>query len=150
MHAVTSTALRPATADDAPRLTEVHLRARAEAMPWLATVHDEQETASWMAEVVLRELTVLVAEDGEVQGFVALSPGWVEHLYVAPGAQGRGVGSLLLHAAQERSPAGLQLWTFARNVRARRFYERAGFVLQEQGDGSGNEEREPDCLYRWR
>lgn len=141
--------LRPATPSDAPRLTEVFLTARATAMPWLAKPHDDEETAGWMAGVVLPDLTVLVAEeDGDVRGFLALHDGWVEHLYVHPDAQGRGVGSLLLDAAVQRSPGPLQLYVFTRNTPARRFYERAGFHLVEQGDGSGNEEREPDCLYR--
>jgi len=38
----------------------------------------------------------------------------------------------------------------ARNDRARRFHGRAGFVLTATGDGSGNEESEPCCTYRWR
>ena len=46
-------------------------------------------------------------------------------------------------------PAGLGLHVFARNTRARRFYEAASFVLVEERDGSGNEEGEPDCVYRW-
>jgi GNAT superfamily N-acetyltransferase len=143
--------LRPATAADAARLTDIHLTSRAAAMPWLATPHDARETAAWMAGVVLVEDTVLVdEEDGEVQGFAALHDDWLEHLYVDPARQGRGVGRRLLAAAQALRPGGLRLFVFTRNARARRFYERAGFVLVEQGDGSGNEEREPDCLYRWR
>jgi len=74
---------------------------------------------------------------------------WLEQLYVAPEAQGSGVGRALLDAAKEASPGGLLLHVFTRNVRARRFYEAAGFVLTEQGDGRGNEEREPDCTYAW-
>jgi hypothetical protein len=38
---------------------------------------------------------------------------------------------------------------FQRNARARRFYERAGFVLAELTDGAGTEEREPDARYVW-
>jgi len=143
--------LRPATAADAARLTEIHLTSRAAAMPWLATPHDAQETAAWMAGVVLVEDTVLVDEEGgEVRGFAALHDDRLEQLYVDPARQGRGVGSRLLAAAQALRPGGLELFVFTRNAGARRFYERAGFVLVEQGDGSGNEEREPDCLYRWR
>jgi hypothetical protein len=29
------------------------------------------------------------------------------------------------------------------------FYERHGFMAIEFTDGSGNEEKEPDVLYRW-
>jgi hypothetical protein len=44
---------------------------------------------------------------------------------------------------------GLQLWTFQRNTRARRFYEARGFVLVEETDDAGNEENEPDARYLW-
>ncbi len=51
--------------------------------------------------------------------------------------------------AKQLRPAGLQLWTFASNVRAQRFYERHGFVVVERTDGSGNEEKAPGLRYRW-
>jgi len=41
------------------------------------------------------------------------------------------------------------LHVFTRNVRARRFYQAAGFILTDTSDGSRNEEREPDCTYTW-
>lgn len=43
----------------------------------------------------------------------------------------------------------LNLWTFQRNRRARRFYELNGFAAVRETDGSSNEEKEPDVLYRW-
>jgi hypothetical protein len=49
----------------------------------------------------------------------------------------------------DRSPGGLQLWVFQKNVGARRLYERAGFELAELTDGERNEEREPDARYVW-
>lgn len=63
-------------------------------------------------------------------------------------AQRRGVGSSLLQVAQD-SFERLQLWTFQRNVRARRFYEARGFALVRETDGSRSEEKEPDALYLW-
>ena len=33
---------------------------------------------------------------------------------------------------------------------ARRFYDKHGFALIKETDGSGNEEKEPDALYTWR
>jgi len=41
----------------------------------------------------------------------------------------------------------LRLYTFARNAGARRFYERHRFVAVAFGDGTGNEEGEPDVRY---
>ena len=69
----------------------------------------------------------------------------------APGRTGEGIGQRLLDAMLEEAVAAaipvFKLWTFQRNAGARRFYERNGFVAVEFGDGSGNEEREPDVRY---
>jgi len=37
--------------------------------------------------------------------------------------------------------AELSLWTFQQNLRARRFYERHGFVVVTETDGADNEEK---------
>lgn len=87
---------------------------------------------------------------GAVVGVLALSPGWIDQLYLAPASRGRGIGDRCVALAQERYPGGLELWTFRVNRPAQRFYERHGFVAVERTDGSGNEEREPDVRYRWR
>ncbi len=82
-------------------------------------------------------------------GIGALDGDMLEHLYVLPGEQSRGVGNRLLAKAKEVSPSGLCLWTFQRNTPARAFYERCGFTAVEFGDGSGNEEGKLDVLSRW-
>jgi hypothetical protein len=41
----------------------------------------------------------------------------------------------------------LRLYTFQCNQGARRFYERHGFIAVAFGDGSSNEEGEPDIRY---
>ncbi len=79
---------------------------------------------------------------------IAFRDDWIEQLYVLPDAQGRGIGSALLAIAQQGADQ-LQLWTFQRNARARRFYEARGFVSIEETDGGRNEEQEPDVRYLW-
>ena len=81
-------------------------------------------------------------------GVIAFREDWIDQFYILPDAQGQGVGTSLLNLAK-RQARSLSLWTFQRNTVARRFYERRGFVMIEETDGSGNEEREPDILYRW-
>jgi GNAT superfamily N-acetyltransferase len=90
---------------------------------------------------------VAVIDEDQVIAMLALHDDWVEQLYVSPVRQGQGVGRALIELAKRRRPAGLQLWTFAANEPARRFYERSGFVAVEETDGSGNEERAPDIRY---
>ena len=142
--------LRTAVEADAAALTALYLRSRTAAMPWLVSPYNAAETLSWMQYVVVAEQRVWVAQrDARLLGFASVDREWLESLYVDPESQGAGVGRALLEVVKQASPNGLALHVFTRNARARRFYEAAGFTLVESGDGSGNEEREPDCTYRW-
>jgi GNAT superfamily N-acetyltransferase len=85
-----------------------------------------------------------------VVALLALSDAMVEQLYVRPDRIGHGIGRRLLDLAKRQRPGGLELYCFTTNVRARRFYEHNGFEAAAFGDGSGNMERQPDVLYRWR
>ena len=127
----------------------VHRAAFDAALPWLAGLHTPDEDRWFYRERVFRDCALWGAfQRDALAGFIALRNEWIDQLYVHPGAQGRGVGSALLDLAKTTGDR-LQLWTFQRNLAARRFYERHGFVLVEETDGASNEEREPDALYRW-
>lgn len=142
--------LRDASADDAEALTALLLRSRAQAMPWLVSPHDEASTRWWMQHVLIADQHVRAAHDhGQVLGFAAVDGHWLAQLYVDPDHQHQGVGRALLDDAKRGRPEGLRLHVFTRNTPARRFYEAAGFVLLSHGDGSDNEEQEPDCTYTW-
>ncbi|MEU9094868.1 GNAT family N-acetyltransferase [Streptomyces sp. NPDC048428] len=147
--------LREARVEDADRLTRIFLDSRAAAMPYLTRVHSDEATLGWMTHVVLPDTDVWVAElpeggeEAEPVGFVSVDGDELEHLYLRPDAWRRGIGTLLLAKARERSPQGLALHTFQRNSGARAFYERHGFTAVEFDDGSRNEENEPDIRYRW-
>jgi ribosomal protein S18 acetylase RimI-like enzyme len=143
--------IRRAEPADAPAIAEIHLAARREAMPYLPELHSDDDVRVWVGSVMLPAHTVWVAEiAGQVAGYAALDGEHLEHLYVRPGSQGRGVGSALLATAKAASPGGLSLYVFQRNARARAFYQARGFAPVEFGDGSGNEEGEPDARYAWR
>ena len=120
-------------------------------MPYLPILYADSEVLKWIEAAVLRNsvVTLAVSDDGQAGGFVAVSGGVLEHLYVSPHLQGQGLGTLLLAAAKMASPRGLRLHVFQRNLSARRFYERRGFRLVELRDGSSNEEGEPDAVYQW-
>jgi GNAT superfamily N-acetyltransferase len=85
----------------------------------------------------------------EPAGYIAFRADFIEHLFIHPEGQGLGLGVRLLEKAREGA-AELSLWTFQQNLRARRFYERHGFVVVTETDGADNEEKLPDVLYRWR
>jgi putative acetyltransferase len=142
--------IRPARYDDAAALADVHLDSRREAMPWLPMLHSRVDAVAYFAGHVLLHEQVFVAElDQIIVGFIAMDGGHVDHLYVAPTYQHRGIGHQLLDMVKTLHPDGLRLWTFQRNARARQFYEARGFIASEFTDGSRNEEREPDVLYTW-
>ncbi len=142
--------LRPATQADAETITEILLTSRRRAMPYLRQLYTDAQARTWIEGHVLVECDVTVALLAErVVGFIAVRAGFLDHLYVTPDAQSRGVGSRLLAAAKAARPDGLRLYVFQRNTNACGFYEKHGFTLVALDDGTRNEEGEPDALYEW-
>jgi GNAT superfamily N-acetyltransferase len=100
-------------------------------------------------DIVATTRDLWIAEfEGRVAGVLALHGNVIDRLYVAPEAQGRGLGTALLEHAKSLRPNGLTLLTHQRNTGARRFYERHGFVAREFGT-SPPPENEPDVEYVW-
>ena len=149
MSAQLSSALRPARSLDAGPLGAMISAARAERV-WKPRLHSAAEDIAHAGAMISRGW-VTVAEapsGGTVTGFLAREGSYVHALFIAPGWQRRGIGQALVARAKAESPA-LDLWTFAANTAARRFYEGAGFAEIERGDGSDNDEGLPDIHFRW-
>ena len=142
-------ALRRLALTDMDAAAAVHRASFDGALPWLAGLHAPAEDRRFYRTHVFPSCRVWGAErQSKLVGIIAFREEWIDQLYVLPVAQGHGVGTELLEIAQNAFPV-LSLWTFQRNQRARRFYELNGFVAVRETDGSGNEEKEPDVLYRW-
>jgi ribosomal protein S18 acetylase RimI-like enzyme len=122
--------VRPARRDESPLLTEVAREAKASwgyPVSWLD---------QWAAELTftpeyIQRHTVLVAEEEEVLGFVALEYGAdaveLAHLWVRPAHHGRGVGKALLRAASEHAAGrGAEVLEVVSDPHAAPFYERMG------------------------
>jgi GNAT superfamily N-acetyltransferase len=130
------------------------MAARAD-MSYLPVLHTPEEVREYFTERVLPgcDVTVAVAEAGAgagaIVGYSAVHDEWLEHLYVVPAWQNSGIGSALLERAMAKHPGGLSLWVFEENDGAAALYARAGFVVVERTDGSGNEEHVPDLRMRW-
>jgi GNAT superfamily N-acetyltransferase len=147
---VPALSLRRAEPKDADAIADVFLAARKASMPYLPDLHSDDDTRSWIRDVVLARDEVWVAAAGDrIDGFLVVHGDVLEHLYVAPRLHGGGVGSALFAKAKQLRPQGFRLWVFQRNMQARGFYEARGMRVVEFTDGSGNEEREPDALYEW-
>ncbi len=119
-----------------------------ERLPWLAARHTPEEDRAYFRSHVFSTCAVYGTIDQDIAGIIAFRPDWIDQLYVLPSRQGEGMGQALLQVAKAASTS-LLLWTFVKNIPARRFYEARGFVAIDQTDGSANDEREPDVLYRW-
>lgn len=140
--------VRRATTDDAAAVADVFLES-FHATYDFPLAHTDDEVRGWVRDRLIPEQETWVATDaGRVVAILALEPGWVNQLYVAPDRLGEGLGRRLLDLAKERQPGGLTLWTFQVNDRARRFYERNGFVAVEMTAGD-NQEGQPDVRYEW-
>lgn len=144
----TNAKLRLATCDDAADIARLFRRVRTECLSYLPTLHSPDEDVTYFEEIS-RSCRVVVAEAGSLVGFCAARPGWIDHLYVDPVFQGRGIGTKLLRVALNGEDEA-ELWVFKRNAKAVRFYEHFGFITVEQTDGARNEEKEPDLRMHWR
>jgi len=142
--------LRPATPEDAPALARILFDCFRVSLPFLPQLHTVAENVAFMTGWLMPNHQVWLAEEaGAVVGYAAFDAGRIQHLYIAPEAQGRGVGPRLLAKAMEDG-GPKDLWTFQQNDRARRFYEARGFEAVEFTDGADNEEKTPDVRYLWR
>lgn len=111
---------------------------------WLeasAIAHDFVERAFWesrlsdMKEVYIPASDTYVYErNGEIEGFASLYEHVLAALFVAPHAQGTGIGrALMAHIKSLRSPIGVDV--YKANERTISFYKASGFkVISERVD----------------
>lgn len=135
--------------DHADALTLVHMwRASFEFGVGIKDPHPIDEQVAFLFEQLVPNNRLLVAKDGQtIVGFCASNPQSVAALYVRVENIGRGIGTELLRRAQRESSGSLWLYTFAQNQRARRFYERRGFVATAHG--FENMWQLEDIRYEW-
>jgi len=145
--------IRPARADDAEALAALQVRAWRSAYGSYVDAAQIDAAAAgradrWRTNVGNGDgrgrTHVSVGGDGAPTGFVSVGPsrdddarpgdGELYALYVEPALLGGGLGSALLRfgeAELARDFAAATLWVFVRNERARRFYERHGWALDD-------------------
>ncbi|MGH3017289.1 MAG: GNAT family N-acetyltransferase [Gaiellaceae bacterium] len=160
------TAVRPATPEDARAIAEIQVET------WRATYIDvmpqeildgldvNASTRTWRHWLSVEATAQFVAErSGAVVGFASVGPsrhepesGEVYSIYVRPDAWDTGSGWALMDAAVAwlaRQWEEAILWVAEENPRARRFYERYGWVAEStrvEEVVSGAEV--PEVLYR--
>lgn len=140
--------VRPADGEDADAIARVHLeswrRSYRDLLPdsFLASLRHERLVTNWWHRLTTDEVDECVRVidvGGQVGGFITFGPqhgdaSWLGHsgevymLYLAPELMGRGYGSALLRRAFEELSRcrchWVVVWVLAKNLPARRFYER--------------------------
>jgi GNAT superfamily N-acetyltransferase len=97
-------------------------------LTFLPILHTIEENERFIANVILKECEVTVAEDeAGIVAFIALKGKEVRLLYTRPDRIAMGAGTQLIEAAKATRIGALELWCFQVNERARRFYETRGF-----------------------
>ncbi|MEU3707737.1 GNAT family N-acetyltransferase [Streptomyces anulatus] len=126
-----STVIRRYAAADENAAVDVWSRAGSAAHPFIPG-EGEGERAREMREVYLVQAENWVAEtDGRVVALLGLLDAEIGGLFVAPEAQGTGVGRRLVeHAAALHGTLSLEV--YEKNTRARGFYARLGFVEESR------------------
>ena len=125
------------------------------AASWAEVYADFQADRAWF-ELHLRDECAggavyrLAKDDQGLAGFLLIHPdsGYIEHICVAAGRKGAGLGRALMAEARRISPAGLDLSVGAANRRAIAFYEREGF--HRSGEGVSPRSGLPTYRYHWR
>lgn len=130
--------LRPSTIDDAAWIAELRAVVLRDDLERLGR-YDPVRVRRWFLDAFVVAQTWVIVVDGTDAGSIAVRPDaegarWIEHFYLAPEHQGRGIGGEVL--ARVLSEAGPQ--TFRLDVLqgspARRLYDRAGFVVDSEDE----------------
>ena len=110
--------------------------------------HPLEEQRRYLFSTVVPSYSIRVAKIGDqLVGFVAANRESIGQLYVRVGFYRQGIGARLLDWAKAQSGGSLWLYTFARNSRARMFYESHGFIAVEHGFEP--EWKLEDVKYKW-
>lgn len=132
--------LRPATAEDAQWLADLKAIAMRPDLERLG-LWDRDWARQRFLDTFIPANTDVIEIDGKPVGVIAVRPErdaqWIEHFYVHPSVQGRGIGEQVLRqvmdAHRDARPFRLAI---DRGSKVRRLYERLGFV-HEYDDSNG-------------
>nr|WP_281409317.1 GNAT family N-acetyltransferase [Microvirga terricola] len=75
---------------------------------------------------------ILVEMESRALGFLLMTDGHIDMLFMDPDASGKGAGALLLHEGEASGAKSLEC--FRDNLGARRFYERHGWRIAREYD----------------
>lgn len=136
--------------DDLDEVVALWYRSWINAFP---TLKHPQPFDGWKTRFqndIAKRGSVWVAEiQDRIVGFVVLmeTEKILAQIFVDVDAQRMGVGTALLNRVKTICPEGLSLTTLQQNVRARKFYEKHGFIAGRLGVNPVN--GQPNIEYTW-
>ncbi len=131
--------LEPVSEHDAEALVMLRIEAMRESLERIGRFDPQRARERFLSGFAPEHTQHIVAEGRRV-GFVVLRPYQgellLDHLYIRPGHQGRGLGAMVLRQVFERADAAdLPVRVGAlRESDSNRFYARHGFAEIEQGE----------------
>lgn len=140
--------IRPFTDSDLGRVMQLWLETNRKAHSFIPSAYwtDHYEPVKAM----LPQAALFVCENdatGCIEGFIGLMGNEVAGLFVADGAQSKGVGKRLLDHAKHTKDS-LRLHVYQKNTRAAAFYLREQFVVQAETVDTATGEAE--FIMAWR
>lgn len=120
------------------------------AIIWLKTnrkAHDFISIEYWQSnfdmvkEMLLQAELYVYESEGSIQGFIGLNDEYIAGLFVSEQAQSHGIGKCLLNFVKDQKRK-LSLSVYQKNIRAIRFYQREGFVIQCEKIDEHTDEKE--------
>ncbi|WP_030239626.1 GNAT family N-acetyltransferase [Streptomyces sp. NRRL S-455] len=129
--------MRPAEQSDVEAIAELRAVVMRPDLERLGR-YDEHRVRQRLRDGFSPRHTSIITTNGTFAGSVTLRPSddahWLEHFYLAPEVQGRGLGSAVLRTLLTRTdttgdPVRLNV---LQGSPARRLYERHGFVIETQ------------------
>jgi GNAT superfamily N-acetyltransferase len=129
--------LRSATTADIETIAELRARVMRADLERVGR-YDEHRVRQRLRDSFSTRYTTVVMSGRELAGCVTVRPAgdrqWLEHFYLAPHHQGRGLGTAVLRTVLERADAEGRAVALKvlRGSAARRLYERHGFVVEAE------------------
>ena len=146
MEAGLNVGFEPASAADAQDLVELRIAAMRDSLEHLGRFDPQRARDRFLAGFD-PALTRHVIVDGRRVGLVVVRPQdgglLLDHLYITPSAQGRGIGSAVMaEVLADAHARGLRMRVGAlRESASNRFYERHGFALVSSSEWDNHYER---------
>ena len=101
---------------------------RAFCAPDFVGKHTPERQTEYLRDKMKKGCRVFMLTGGEPAGIVSVTGNLIEDLYVLPGLQNRGYGTLLLRWAMKQCIGIPTLWILENNQRAACLYRREGFA----------------------